>query len=429
MARHFLQLYALIVVTLIATSWGQEQITRTTASTAAALEDPAQAAVVNLVADRLRAVPAPQRESELAALARRTATDLELFELQDIAGAQTLTRLKAGEPSLMAGPNGQTWLLARIDDSEHVVAFKFRTPGQERGILDWILTLAFFTAIALVIMLWLWPLTRDLRELERSTTTFGHRNWKFEANVGPRSQIFPLAESFRRMAARIDGLIGSQKDMSNAVSHEIKTPLARMRFEVEMARAAATPEKISEHLDHINTDIAELNAFVTATLDYAILERAEVALNIAAQDFTQILPAICDSVRRTTREDLALECGVAPNATAVACDAHLMETAFRNILYNALRYARRRIRVDFSIDAADYVLTVEDDGPGIAYADRERVFESFVQLGQAEGAKSGYGLGLAIVKRIVEWHDGRVSVTDSDLIGARFEVRWPLRTR
>ena len=424
MTRHFLQLYALIVVTLIATSWGQEQIMRTTASVAAT-DDPAQTAVVDLVADRLRAVPVEQQASELAALAQRTATDLELFDLQDIAGAQTLMRLKAGQPSLMEGANGQTWLLSRLDDTEQVIAFKFQPPAYQRSAVDWMLTLAFFAAIALVIMLWLWPLTRDLRELERSTTMFGQRNWRFDASVGPRSQIFPLAAAFRRMAARIDGLIGSQRDMSNAVSHEIKTPLARMRFEVEMARAATTPEKIGEHLDHINTDIAELNAFVTATLDYAILERAEVALNIATHDFTQILPAICESVRRTARVELSIECSVARDAVAVVCDAHLLETAIRNILYNALRYARHRVRVGFFIDAGEHVLTIDDDGPGIAYADRERVFESFVQLG--EGAKSGYGLGLAIVKRIVEWHDGRVAVTDSDLIGARFEVRWPTR--
>lgn len=427
MTRHFLQLYALIVVTLIATSWGQEQIMRTTATAESTLEDPAQSAVVELVADRLRDVPVAEREAELTALARRTGVELALFELQDIAGSQTLMRLKAGKPSLMENANGQTWLLSRLDASDHVIAFKFRAPAQQRSVLEWTLTLAFFAAIALVIMLWLWPLSRDLRELERSTTTFGHRNWRFDANIGPRSQILPLAAAFRRMAARIDGLIGSQKDMSNAVSHEIKTPLARMRFEVEMARAATTPAKVGEHLDHINTDIAELNAFVTATLDYAILERAEVSLNIASHDFTQILPAICDSVRRTAPDTLAIECSVTPDATSVACDAHLIETAIRNVLYNALRYARRRIRVNFRIEAADYVLRIDDDGPGIAFADRERVFESFVQLG--EDKKSGYGLGLAIVKRIIEWHDGSVAVLDSELVGACFEMRWRARSR
>ena len=91
-------------------------------------------------------------------------------------------------------------------------------------------------------MVWLWPMTRDLRTLERSTVRFGDRNWSFDASIAKRSPVYPLAAAFRRMAARIDGLIGSHKDMSNALSHEIKTPLARMRFEIELARVAADRE-------------------------------------------------------------------------------------------------------------------------------------------------------------------------------------------
>jgi signal transduction histidine kinase len=192
--------------------------------------------------------------------------------------------------------------------------------------------------------------------------------------------------------------------MSNAVSHEIKTPLARMRFEIEVARTAANPDKLAEHLNNINTDIAELNAFVTATLDYAILERAEVALNIAEHDFTLILPAVTESVRRSAPPDLDIRCEVPSNATRASCDAHLMETVLRNLLYNAIRYARRQIRVTFTVQPEVYSLHVDDDGPGIPEADRQRVFGSFVQLGEPSGNKVGYGLGLAIVKRVVEWH-------------------------
>jgi two-component system OmpR family sensor kinase len=427
MARHFLQLYLLIVLTLVATSWGQEQITwaSTRDAAAAALENPVQIAVMNLVADRLRDVEESRLDTELAALARRTQTDLELFELHDIAGAQTLMRLRAGEQTFMEGANGEAWLLHRLGDSEHVVAFKYATPAQQRSVLDWALSLAFYAAIAFVLMLWLWPLTRDLRELERATMTFGNRNWKFDTQINARSQVAPLAQAFRRMATRIDGLIASHKDMSNALSHEIKTPLARMRFEIEMARAATDKSQLNEHLDHINTDVTELNAFVTATLDYAILERAEVALNLAEHDFTLVLPAVVESVQRGTRPELAIACDMANGATLVRCDAHLIETVLRNLLYNAIRYAKQQIRVSFRVDRDAYTLQVDDDGPGIPQADRDRVFESFVQLDGPVGAKSGFGLGLAIVKRIVEWHGGTVSVTHSDLGGARFAVVWP----
>ena len=160
-------------------------------------------------------------------------------------------------------------------------------------------------------MAWLWPLTRDLRHLERSTTSFGNRNWMFDARIGMRSPIYPLAEAFRRMAARIDSLIGSQKDMSNAMSHEIKTPLARMRFEIEMARTAADSGKLAQHLNNINVDIAELDAFVKATLDYAILERAEVALNVGRAR-PHAHPARRRRIRpsATRATDLAIRCEV-----------------------------------------------------------------------------------------------------------------------
>ena len=431
MARHFLHLYLLIVFTLVAASWGQELITRSNASdeAAAALENPAQIAVMNLVADRLRHAPEGEWPAALAGIAQRTGTDLELFDLHDVAGAQTLTRLSAGERAFMQAANGQTWLLDRLDGTDHVLAFKYATPAQRRSVLDWLLSFAFYAAIALVLMLWLWPLTRDLRELERSTTTFGHRNWRFETRIGPRSQVDSLAQAFRRMAARIDGLVSSQKDMSNAVSHEIKTPLARMRFEIEMARATTDKAKLDEHLDHISSDVTELNAFVTATLEYAILERAEVALNVADHDFTQLLPALADAVESSTRPDPSvvgpsIVCNVARDATHVRCDAHLIETVVRNLLYNALRYAREQVRVSFAIEHGAYALHIDDDGPGIAPADRERVFESFVQLDRPTGTKTGFGLGLAIVKRIVEWHGGSVSVEQSELGGAGFRVRW-----
>jgi two-component system, OmpR family, sensor kinase len=317
------------------------------------------------------------------------------------------------------------WLLRRVTDDGRVLAFRYDAPTAQRGLLDWVLAFVFYAAIALVIMTWLWPLTRDLRQLERSTMTFGNRNWAFDARIGVRSPVYALAEAFRRMASRIDSLIAAQKDMSNAMSHEIRTPLARMRFEIEMARTAADSGKLARHLNNINVDIAELDAFVTATLDYAILERAEVALNIGEHDFTLILPGVVESIRRDSRSDLTIQCEVSANATRVVCDAHLMETVLRNLLYNATRYARSLIRVMFFIQPDGvYNMRVDDDGPGIPDADRARIFDSFVQLDDPGRRREGYGLGLAIVKRIVEWHGGKVTVSRSGLEGAGFSVTW-----
>jgi two-component system, OmpR family, sensor kinase len=425
MARHFFTLYLSIVVVLAAVSWGQDRLWQSYGGVEASQLP--QAGVLAIVRRQLQSVPNSQRVDFVAKVARDTGLDLDLLEPQDVAGASEIAGLARGKPVLMNGTDGRAWLLQRLEQDGRVLAFRFENDARRR-LPDWLLSFVFYTAIALVIMVWLWPMTRDLRSLERSTVRFGDRNWSFDNRIATRSPVYPLAEAFRRMAARIDGLIGSHKDMSNALSHEIKTPLARMRFEIELARVAADREALQRHLDHLNTDITELNSFVTATLEYAVLERAEMSLNIAPHDFTTIVPAVTESVKRGARADLNIQCEVDRDAKTVVCDVHLMETVLRNLLYNAIRHANRHIRVTFAVVAQQrYRLCVEDDGPGIAEADRERVFGSFVQLGRPAGAKTGFGLGLAIVKRIVEWHGGSAHVEPSTLGGARFVVDWRAR--
>jgi two-component system OmpR family sensor kinase len=324
----------------------------------------------------------------------------------------------------MEAADGDSWALRRLD-ADYVLAIKSAAPGARRGLLEWSLTMLFYAAIALVIMFWIWPLTRDLRALEKAAAQFGNRNWSFNARIKPHSQIYPLVQTFRRMAARIDGLIASHKDMSNAVSHEIRTPLSRMQFEIELAQQATTVEEVHRSLSHVKTDIAAINDLVAATLSYAILERADVTLNVNSHNFTALIPAIAESVAHDARPDLDISADVQSDAAAVRCDVHLIETVLRNLLYNATRYAKHTIKVAFtSYDGVNRLL-VDDDGPGIPQADRNRVFESFVQLERTAGRKTGFGLGLAIVKRAIEWHGGEVSVAESPLGGARFCVTWP----
>jgi two-component system OmpR family sensor kinase len=424
MARQFLGLYLLIVFTLAVVSWGQDRLLQAY-SNADAADDKSIAIAMATLADRLHGVPPDAQRPVVAGVAARTGLDMELFATHDIAGGTTLARLKRGEIAYMEAADGDSWALRRLDD-DHVLAIKSVEPGAQRGLLEWSLTLLFYALIALVLMIWIWPLTRDLRALEKAAALFGNRNWSFNVPIKPHSQIYPLAQTFRRMAARIDGLIASHKDMSNAVSHEIRTPLSRMKFEIELAQQAATVDEVRRSLDNVKTDIAAINDLVAATLSYAILERADVALNIDAHDFTKLIPAIAESVGRDARPDIRISAAVQSDASEVRCDVHLMETVLKNLLYNATRYAKHSIGVTFTRQEGVNHLFVDDDGPGIPEADRHRVFESFVQLERTAGRKTGFGLGLAIVKRAIEWHGGQVCVTQSPLGGARFSITWPV---
>lgn len=423
MTRHFLGLYLLIVMTLAAVSWGQDELLQRY-STQEAPEEKASAAVMSAVQDQLRSVPQSEWRRRLADMAARYGVDMDLFAATDIVGGETVTNLKMGKIAHMQGSAGQSWTLKQLD-TDHVLALKSVEPRVQRGVLDWVLTAIFYAAIALVIMIWIWPLRRDLRVLERAAARFGDRNWEFEPLIKPNSQVHPLAETFRKMAARIDGLIASHKDMSNAVSHEIRTPLSRMQFEIELAQQAQNMDEIKNSFGNIKADIVAINDLVTATLDYAILERADVTLNLGVHNFTALIPAIADNVQRDARPGIQLRSDVQAGADQIVCDVHLMESVLRNLLYNAIRFAKRDILVTFHSRNGMNQLSVDDDGPGIPEKDRERVFDSFVQLERAGARKMGFGLGLAIVKRAVEWHRGEISVSTSPLGGARFLATWP----
>jgi signal transduction histidine kinase len=198
-----------------------------------------------------------------------------------------------------------------------------------------------------------------------------------------------------------------------------------MQFEIELAQAAGSLSEAQERLVHIKADIGAINDLVNATMEYAILERADVVLNVGRHDFSVLIPAIAESARSNSGCNRRVVTDIGGKLDQVVCDVHLLESAYKNLLYNAMRFAKRDVRVTFEAGDSINRLTVEDDGPGIPMEDRDRIFESFVQLQRGGEVKQGFGLGLAIVKRVMEWHDGGVVMDTSPLGGARFTATWP----
>lgn len=420
MRRHFLGLFLLIIATLAVASWAQDRILSGRSNALAS--DETLKLATQLLRKELSSVPEADWHGYIASALTGSEATLEMFGNQEIVGEGTMESMRKGEIVHLKAGSNEMWSMQQFD-ATHVLALK--STLEHRDALDWAVTLGFYGLIALVLMLWLWPLARDLRDLEKATARFGDRNWNFNVKPKPHSAIHRLSEAFRRMAARIDELVSSHKDMTNALSHEIKTPLARMQFELDFAQKAADIVPMKKSLENIKGDVEAINKLVKATLDYAILERAELELNFAHHDFTQILPALVDESRRDSPENLKIRLEVAPGATHVRCDIHLIEAILKNLLNNARRYAHRQIAVAFSSEAGMNRLVVEDDGPGIPEAQQARVFESFVKLDRTPGKEARFGLGLAIVKRAAEWHEGQVALSRSTLGGARFEVSWP----
>ncbi|WP_034303345.1 ATP-binding protein [Herbaspirillum sp. RV1423] len=287
-----------------------------------------------------------------------------------------------------------------------------------------------FTTILAAVCIWLIPHWRDLEKLRLAAARFGGGRLDARVGLSGRSSIRQLSGHFDRMADRIGKLIQAQRDMLNAVSHELRTPLSRLEFGLDILQHHTQDTATENRILGLRKDVEELEALVAELLTLGMLEHDRQGV------FTETvaLPAFLRDACGVTDEVLALgklelNCSVDARLETVVTESRSLARAYSNLVRNAVQHARSIIRVRAEMAASDaWTLIVEDDGAGIPEADRERVFESFYRLDQSrDRATGGYGLGLSIVKKIVARHGGGIRVGSSELGGAMFVMRFPLR--
>lgn len=279
--------------------------------------------------------------------------------------------------------------------------------------------LLFFVLLAVVVALWLWPVARDINKLQRQLQQFS-LNYDTHLKLPAHSFIAPIADSFQQMSAKIRELVTLQRDMTHAVSHELRTPIARLSFALEMAHQLPPSER-----DAMSQDVRELQQLVDEILDYARLEAGQLPLQVQQINLVELLHNLQEKLAPLPGAEISLSL---PGEALYFGDGHYLERAVQNLLVNAKKFARHHILLKLS-DTADYwLLQVEDDGPGIAAEQREKVLQPFYRLEASRNKQAGgFGLGLAIVQRVVQWHRGSISISDTATGGACFTLTLPKR--
>ena len=301
----------------------------------------------------------------------------------------------------------------------------FLLPGLPRGVSPGLSLLALVVALFLAIAVGAYPfvrrLTRRLETLKRGVEAFGQGALDRRVEVEGRDEVATLATSFNLAAERIEALVRSHKSLLANASHELRSPLARLKMATSLLSDAAPDEREREHLRaEINTDIAELDGLVDEVLLASRLEAAPEPGHLESVDLLAL------AVEEGARVDASVDGAVAN----VRGEERLLRRALRNLLENARRYGGGEIRVDLEDRAgAGVEIRVSDNGPGVPEAYRERIFEPFFRLpGHAERA-GGVGLGLALVRQIVERHHGRIRCVRPPEGGGCFVITLPPTAR
>jgi signal transduction histidine kinase len=360
-----------------------------------------------------RAIEQPRAAPALGRAARALAGGPSRF--QDVAASDT--RLYA-TPVLANGKRAGT-----------VVAGVSLAPYEQTRKLALLASLVFgVLVLTLVAVAARWLLASAFRPVLRMTRQAAE--WS-EHDLDHRFTLGPPHDELTELAATLDGLLDRlaaslrhEQRFSAEISHELRTPLARVLAESELAlRRERAPHEYRETLALIHGNADQLARTVDALVAAA---RYEAGGERGSADAYVVAKSAITACRRVARgRDMELEITKASRPVRIGLDADLAERILQPIFENACRYGTNRVQVSIGRENASVVYTVEDDGPGVAEEEVERIFEPGVRgRAQRSTGESGAGLGLALARRLARSANGDI-VADSSARGGRFLVRLP----
>ncbi len=293
-----------------------------------------------------------------------------------------------------------------------------------------------FVSSGIVCYVLAWVLTMPVVRLRAATQRLAAGDLTARAgapDIRRKDEVAGLMRDFDAMAERLENLVKAQSRLLNDISHELRSPLARLNVALGLARQRSGPESASM-LERIELEAGRLNELIGRLLTLARLEDGEqhVPSRLVALDEI-VLSVAEDAEFEAQARHCHVRSGICEGTWVVRGDASLLHSAIENVLRNAIRYTREGTTVDIvlekdgTVGGTGAVVRVTDCGSGVPADALEKLFQPFYRLDDARGRQTGgVGLGLAITERAVRFHGGRVSASNRAEGGLMVEIQLPL---
>ncbi|XNS90291.1 sensor histidine kinase [Vibrio cyclitrophicus] len=263
---------------------------------------------------------------------------------------------------------------------------------------------------------------KRVKKLEYATLRFAKGDLSSRAETSSGIAIGSLNKSFNLMADRIHRLIESNRSLTNAVAHELRTPIFRIQWQAEMIKDTPLNESQQHTVESIVEDTEEMEKMVNELLCYAKLD--SIGLENLQQPL-EIRDFLEHAMTRWNKDtELNIDLSLPEQPSSILADETLLIRALDNLVRNAMKFARSQVSIEASVHQDQLQIAVHDDGDGVAQKHQARLFEPFYVGDKARNkAKSGHGLGLSIVDKICAQHNATVEVGQSPTLkGAVFTI-------
>lgn len=321
---------------------------------------------------------------------------------------------EAGEPLLLDSGSGIS-LHYYLAAQQSVISFSFPVNHQDKknSRLSWLLTLLFYGGVILVVFIWLYPLLKRLMLLRQKASAFGAGDLSVRIPRGAVSYIADIEQEFNRMAQRIESLVYDNKLLSRGLSHDLRTPIARLRFGLDVLEEADLSPEQQKTLAHLNRDLIAMESLVETLLSYSRIDQAKIAFKPSLVNLQQW---VADIAREFYSDIVECEFPASQYAATITADTEYLNMLIHNLLQNAERHGKGKVLVSVVANEKNVALIVEDNGSGIPEAEREHVLKPFYRIASAQNTQ-GHGMGLAIVDRIAQWHKAEIKLETSEALG------------
>lgn len=418
MKRLFTSLYLILCLSILGLGWTLENIWESSFGTNNINETP-----IYMLADLVKQLPDNEQVEYINKIGSNPQRPLALLNKNQIDLGKH--KLEQGKILTIIGEHNRQRQYVEIGDKILMLG-----PIQLNPLKAWetAFTILYYLSLAFIILLWVRPLSRDIKSLEKAAIAFGQAKWDTRIRLPKSSQVMSLGKTFNQMAKQINVLIDNQKHLSNAVSHEIRTPLARLKFALVLLPMYCTDSKTLEErqafLNDMETDVKEIDALLAEMLTYASLESAQQGIVMEKCDIVALAKQTVNRLQPLSQLPITVNADTSP--LFINIEPPLVERALQNLINNAIRYAMTGIEVNINHDDEILNLSVKDDGPGIPFDEQEKIFEPFYRSKNEQNDGKGYGLGLAIIKRIMARHHGDVTLASRPNMTV-FELSFPMK--
>jgi signal transduction histidine kinase len=299
------------------------------------------------------------------------------------------------------------------------------TPGRLHNMPFWVRGLMMVLIFGLVSLLLARMLTRQVHPLRKAAQRMAEGDLSVRIELKGRDEISALGADFNLMAERLNDLLQSQRQLVRDVSHELRSPLARLRVALELAERADDRRKA---LARIEKEADELERLITELLSLARLESGQTGLerhNLRLDEL--IAKVVTDANFEVQIEDKKVT--LAADEVSLIGDGVLLRSAVENVIRNALRHtpSGSEVRVTLTREPQANMIRVRDQGPGVEESQLQKIFDSFARTADSrERGSGGFGLGLAIAQRAMQAHGGDASARNHPDGGLEVCLRLPL---